>query len=304
MFFSKDKLSLVTLLALLLSSTWMSVPAAPAPPDSLEELNKSFRDIYARGRQATLKHTHPIVIVEGDNLVLLRNGQRTEVRIVPEIYHTLKAVSHIPLAVYALFAPYGADEIGAPRLTEIQEYRKLLRSAGKGLEGRVSKELMERQLAIIAAAQQFLDRAVEMRKVDTNALTVFTRTMGPLVLANGAAAAQAQLDALQKQMTSWRAALTPAEWQRLRIVIMGSALPRKGNVNVQYFARLLGEPGEGPRIIYTESIFEEERALRSLGTYLIDTEIGAAFFNDQQRMLRDLLDDAAAQYIKKMRFEP
>ena len=52
------------------------------------------------------------------------------------------------------------------------------------------------------------------------------------------------------------------------MLILGSALPRKNNLATQYFARLLGEPGEGPRIIYTESIFEEPRASTcSAGTW-------------------------------------
>jgi hypothetical protein len=69
---------------------------------------------------------------------------------------------------------------------------------------------------------------------------------------------------------------------------------------VQYFARLLGEEGEGQRIVYAEAIFDESRALDLLGTRLIDTRIGTAFFEDASRMHRDLLSDAAREYLDEV----
>lgn len=39
------------------------------------------------------------------------------------------------------------------------------------------------------------------------------------------------------------------------------------------------------------------------GLCLLDSEIGYAFFDDRQRIHRDLLADAAAEYIKQMKFD-
>jgi hypothetical protein len=78
---------------------------------------------------------------------------------------------------------------------------------------------------------------------------------------------------------------------------MGTQAPRKGNLAVQYFARLLGEPGEGRRIVYAEAIFDETRALDLVATKLVDTQVGIDFFNDPLRMHRDLLSDAAQDYL-------
>ena len=43
----------------------------------------------------------------------------------------------------------------------------------------------------------------------------------------------------------------------------------------------------------------EEKALRLLGTHLVDADIGTYFFNNAQRMHRDLLSDAAEAIIGK-----
>src|SRR5262249_29359619 len=124
--------------------------------------------------------------------------------------------------------------------------------------------------------------------------------MRPLLEANGAEAARAQIDALHRQMKAWRGRLTDAEWGQLRVIVMGTQLPRKDNLAVQYFARLLGEAGEGGRVVYAEALFEESRALDLLGTRLVDTRIGAAFFEDEARMRRDLLGDAAREYLDEL----
>src|SRR5262249_60151660 len=83
-----------------------AVRADDPAQEPLVDLNHTFRAAYARARQETLARTGPVIVVEGDNLVLLRQGKRTEVKFMPERYHTLKTVAHVPLALYALLAPF------------------------------------------------------------------------------------------------------------------------------------------------------------------------------------------------------
>src|SRR4029077_5698335 len=64
---------------------------AKSEPDAtyaLAGLNKSFRAAYAKARQEILRQGGPVILTSGDNVVLLRDGKRSEVRVVPENYHT------------------------------------------------------------------------------------------------------------------------------------------------------------------------------------------------------------------------
>ena len=65
---------------------------------------------------------------------------------------------------------------------------------------------------------------------------------------------------------------------------------------LQYFQRMLGEP-EGLRLVYAEGLWSEPAALQLLGTHLLDAEIATAFFGEPRRLHRDLLADAAAEYL-------
>lgn len=282
--------------------TFAASAAAPPKADPLLDLNRSFRAAYAKAKKSALAAKGPVILVEGDTLVLLHKGMRPEASIIPELYTVLKEVAHVPLAIY-LMLPAGG-EISEDRLGELRDFRAQMTSGRQALASHaLDPEIRKRQEKIFADSEQFLDAVLAKRKIGAKELNEFAGKMRLLLQANMADAAKAELDSLDRQTRLWRAQLNPEEWKQLRVLILGSALPRKNNLATQYFARLLGEAGEGPRIIYTESIFEEPRALDLLGRHLVDTDLGQAFFNDPRRMMRDLLGDAAAEYLKKMKFD-
>jgi hypothetical protein len=274
-------------------------PATERTADPLIDLNQAFREAYGRCRQKLVNRSGPVIVVEGDNLVLLHDGKRREAKVVPDVYHRLKAVSHVPLAVYVMLVPLADAPLDKECLEGLRTYRQRVAQAEQSLKDRgLSAETLVRQEEIIRAALRFLDSALDKKQVSADELCKFTRDLGSKLLANAADAARAELDGLDKQVRAWHTTLTADEWKNLHVVVMGSALPRQGNLATQYFARLLGEKGEGRRIVYAESIFEESRALNILGTHLLDTRIGLAFFDDAERMHRDLLSDAAREYLK------
>jgi len=267
--------------------------------DPLIGLGQAFREAYASCRQRLVNRSGPVILVEGDNLVLLYDGNRRETKVIPDVYHTLKAVSHVPLAMYVMLVAREDAPLDKECLDGLRAYRELVVQAEPSLKGRgLSQDVLLRQQEIIRAALAFLDSALDKKLVGADELRKFTRDLGSKLLANAADAAQAQLDALDKQVRDWRAGLPAEEWKKLHVVVMGSALPRQGNLAVQYFAHLLDEKGEGRRIVYAEALFEETRAVNLLGTHLLDTRIGSSFFNDAERMHRDLLADAAREYLK------
>ncbi len=138
------------------------------------------------------------------------------------------------------------------------------------------------------------------RQFSRSALVAFTRGMAPLVMENVTEATRAQLDATHAQVSAWRRDLSPQEWNQLHVVIIGPHMPRENLVVMQYFLRLLHEPREGRRVVYAESLWMEPQALDLLGTHLLDGSVGEAFFGDYMRMHRDLLGDAARQYLPRL----
>ena len=68
--------------------------------DPLVTFNNAFRAEYGRARAQALSKIGPLILIEGANAVLVQNGTRTEAEILLPIYQALKAVAHIPFAVF------------------------------------------------------------------------------------------------------------------------------------------------------------------------------------------------------------
>jgi hypothetical protein len=267
--------------------------------DPLVTLNNAFRAEYSRAKTEALSKIGPLIIVEGSNVVLVRNGKRTEAQILPPIYHSLKAVAHIPFAVFLMFDQSYFGQLTEVRVAELLDYRKLIVNAQSSLGASGFSDIqLQRQQKIINDSLTFLDAAIQNRQVEKTALDDFARQMTPVLLANVDQAARVELDALHSHVSEWRHQMTPDEWNALHVVVMGAHMPRDSEITMQYFQRLLDEPIEGRRIIFAEGLWEEPRALDVLGTHLVDGRAGAAFFGEFMRMHRDLLSDAARVYIQ------
>jgi len=274
-------------------------PAAASAQDPLlDTLNGEFRTEYQQALAATLAQPGPMILEEGDNLILVRNGERTSVNIKPAGYHELKAVAHIPLALYVMLSFPPETTISADRRERLQHYHDLMISAYESLPRRhFTPVQLQRQKMIFNAGLELLRRALGTGEVSAAALKIFTRTVSPILLSNVADATALEMRELYATTAAWKKQLTPAEWNSLHVVMMGPHMPRDQECSIQFFERLFHEREEGERIIYAESLWNEKDALNLLATHVVDESAGQAFFGDPMRMHRDLLADAAKAYL-------
>ena len=301
-------------LAAALSSVWVSESSRTAtvasaaratayesqePVDPLLSLNDTSRMLYSLAKQQALASSGPVLIVVGDDLVLRKGHERMQARVVPEIYHTLKAVSHIPLALDVCLTAYEGDSpLPEDVLQDLRAYRELFPAAGKRIATAcLDTRQQERQKEILERSTRFLDEVLQSRQCTQARRVSFTRTMTPLVMANVADAAKAAIDMLHRQVLTWKGQMSAQEWSSVCVLVIGRQLPRRDNSAVQYFAWLLGTPGENERIIYAEGLADEPRALDLLATHRVDTGIGRDFFDNPIRMKRDLLADGTRNYL-------
>jgi hypothetical protein len=289
---------------MILAGVLLAEAEAAPPADPLLTINKQFRRTYSRSRLAVLARNGPVIVVDGEKLVLLRGKDRQEAEVDLTKYHHLKALAHVPLTVFLLLGDTGEGAIPEENLAELRRLRELIPAAQETLAQRgFIPEQVERQKKLLAESLAVVDDALKGQRYAEKERIDFARKMAPLLLANIADAARVQIDAYHARTSEWRRKLTAEEWEKLRVIVLGSQMPRKENLAVQYFARLLGEAGEGRRIVYAEGLFDEKRALNLLGTHLLDRQIATAFFNDPVRMNRDLLGDAAAEYLRTLKID-
>lgn len=271
----------------------------------LDTLNNEFLEQYRQALAATLAQGGPVILEEGNDLILVHKGKRTRVPVKPVEYHELKAVAHIPLALFVLLSFPQEASLSSDRLQRLRHYRELMAIAYEGLSGRhFTADQLGRQKKIFSASFELLDGVLAHGQVDPLTLGNFTRHIGPLLLANVSDATALEMRNLYQTAAAWQKQLTPAEWNALHVVIIGPHMPRDQECSLQFFERLFREPEEGKRIIYAEALWNENDALNLFATHVVDEAAGAAFFGDPMRMHRDLLADAAKAYLDSHPLKP
>jgi hypothetical protein len=268
---------------------------------ALRQMNEAARSAYQAARDGLLAKAGPVVLFDGDDLVFRYGSYRRASKPTPPLYHDLKTVGHAALGLHALLVVPGDGPLDDERLFVLARYQEAIDRTRRAVAHRdLTKTQLLRQQQILDGCRALVEGTRRDRKVLVKTVIAALRKLRPLLDLNNADAARAQIDALHREMTAWRGRLSAAEWKQVRVVVQGSQMPRRKNLAVQYFARLLGEKGEGKRIVYAEALFDESKALRLLGTHLIDTRLGEDVFAEPLRMHRDLLDAAARAYLDEL----
>jgi hypothetical protein len=289
------KAALATLLVSALALAHGAAAADPAIDSTLIELNNVSREAYTAGRQALLSRTRPVIIVEFDDLLLLRDGKETRTPFTPPIYHALKSTSHLPLGIYGALAPAASGAGASP------DWRGLLQAVREKAAAVVPRleqmgfndAQLRRQRKLLDESLGFIDRTLAAGTISDEELRSYARAVAALTLANAADAASAQVDGLHAAFEKLKRDLSSRELADLYVLILGPKTPRAGNLQYQYFANALGPDAAEKRVIYAEGIFDKDQALGLLGTLVIDRQVGQDFYSDAARMERDLLADGA-----------
>jgi hypothetical protein len=255
--------------------------------------------MYAAARARELAAIPIVIVVSGDDLVLRRNGNRTVARVLGREYHALKCVAHPTLALFTHLASSAGRPLDHAQLKLLREYQSLLTAAIPAVEKLgFDAEVLALQKRLLTRAVEFAASVIRDGKVTDEDLKKYCRSSRTDILANGALAARSQVAAMHQQVMTWKKGMSAEEWAGLTVVISGSPTPRADNLAVQYFSRLLGEPhGECRRIVYAESLWDEEKAVNLLGTLRLDGKLSIAVFGDPVRMYRDFLADGARTAI-------
>lgn len=282
-------------------SPGFEVPCSSGP---LDKLDAAFLSAYVERRGIVKAATSPVIVVSGSDLILFRNGSREQKRVIPDVYHALKAVSHLPFAVYLTLSPVPDGGALPPSVkAELASIQGRIAEAGVTSVG-FSAAQLARVREILDGTSSFIRATLESGRFDRRALSDYAAAMGPKMLANAYDAGCAQIQATHRQVTSWKTAMTSDEWNRLIVMNRGKHQARYRNAATQYFAWALGQasppgfyPGESKRVVYSEFLSPEEDSRDLMSTVLIDSDASAAFFHDPWRLTTDILADGARSCV-------
>jgi hypothetical protein len=203
-----------------------------------------------------------------------------------------------------MLSPQGEGPVDSKKLQLLRRYYKNLEFVQKNINQiTLNSTDLKKQKIILSRSMEFLKTIIDNKKFINKELIFFTQGMLPFINANIEAAARNQLDAIHRQVMAWKSEMAPEHWKKLRVAIQGAVLARNGDLTKQYFKRLLNIKIEGLQLVYKELYFPPTPMLTLLATRSVDRGISVAIFNNPDRMFRDVLSDAAASYIRTMKFD-
>jgi len=245
--------------------------------DLFSDLNMAGRSAYAQARSKALYGDVPVFVVS-DKVTLIKGKHLGSRPYTPVLYDQLKSLSHLPLGI-AGAGIFAKETPGNPAWrTMLEDLRSKANAAKERLNMAVFTPLQkERQVELIDRSLRYISHALTKSTIDPQELKAYSEAVTPLLLANATDAAQAQIEALDQAVKDLAKQLTPDEWARATAVITGPKTAREGNLQSQYFLFAWNEKSEGRRVLYMESIFEDDQALAVLQTVLNDRKIGALF---------------------------
>jgi hypothetical protein len=268
--------------------------------DPFETLNEAFRQQHAEAREREWSRRGPVILVEFEKLTLINGDERKSAEVIPTRYHQLKSVAHAPFAIYLALEGVGDGPLDDRQKTLLKDFVSRIDAVRTVLgTADFSPETLARQREILDHATTFIANTLKSGSASSKEVKDFASGVRPLLLKNVEEAAELQIRAYDRQIALWKQSFPRLDWGRMKVVITGSALPRKQNLATQYFARLLGVSGEGPRIVYAESLYDEPKALKLLNATTVDTKAGEVIFDDPTRLHRDLMAEATATFLRE-----
>jgi hypothetical protein len=286
-------------LVLAVLAVMIALPSLAATPaeQAADDLNAAVLKTYRQAKAVRLAQTSPVIVVSFDQLVLIRDGGERRVDFTPRSYDDFKDMSHTVMGFY------GAAALGmaAPTSDWAVQFRTLRDRASTMLPQlgalSVAGDRLDRQTQLLTGGIAFADRMIAAGAVTQAETTEYARRMAPLILANAADAAAAQIDGLHALVQQFRSEITDQEWKRLYVIVLGQRMPRAGNLQFQYFVNALGAGAIDDRLFYAEGITDVKGGLALLATIVTDRELSAAVFDDRLRMDRDVLADGAEAHL-------
>jgi len=283
----------------------------PPPNEPFAAINVSFHETYTRlvdQLLAQLGDSIPVVVLTGDDAMLLWDGGEQREQVIPARYHELKALGHLAFGVQLTLMANGSGRLTDLTANEPHEKRAQIREAQAAVNvspACASPSEMKAPAELLCRARKLVDRVLAEGVIDFDRLEEHIRALASHALETAQLAVCIELEQLHAVLARWRNDLGEERWAGLYVVICGAHQPRYREAACQYFGRLLHE-AEGSaaeredRLVYGEGLCDVDAALDLLARHIVDQRASKLLFGDRRRLQEDLLADVARTEVRKL----
>lgn len=266
-------------------------------------LNHLFHQQYQRWQDAAEQQIAggeiPIVLRLDDRLILIQGEQLHTYQINGDLYHELKALSHLPLVVYLSLADPKDDEMDINYLhDQLEKTTAMLASLDNYIEP-ISSAIGQLQDSLVA----------NDGLLAYDAATQFARSLKPTFQKLIDGAATDEVSQLMSALKDIKAKVNnDLHWSETFFVICAGHQPRYKQTSKLFFERWLRQETNSHseavhRIIYAEGCKSLDDALKLVTTRIVSAKLGDLFLHSPLSLDEDVLGDAGKAAIDRLFIE-
>lgn len=264
----------------------------------LSELNQLFHtqlDALAGSMREQLDSgSIPVIVRLDSRLVLALGASRTVFEINAHLYHQLKVLAHIPLAL--LLAAHNGEDVQAIQSKVEQAVTELKKDV----------TLPSSVLSVIEQAVAGLTGSRQWPALGFGAVRQFNSALQPAFQTLIALAARDEAEQTLRGLRQFQLAVNDEQsWKRSFYVVCAGHQPRYKQMAKLVFQRWVLEQTESSaevehRVVYGESLESVEAARTLVVTRLTNGFIGDAFLNSPLSMNQDVLGEAGELAVEEL----
>jgi hypothetical protein len=191
---------------------------------SLFAIDDAMRANYDELKALVANSVRPVIVVQNDlqggTYTLLDHDSRSTIQPVPAAFQMVKSVSHTPLGVYSIIAPYlGADPTDLWK-RQIEDFAGLLSNAKRLVSyAGLPKDACQACDKIITESLGFIGSIVEKQKVTVEDFKRYTEPLEEAIAENLLLAGKLQVESVGHLLHEWKEKLGRA-WTDVYAVVL------------------------------------------------------------------------------------
>lgn len=185
----------------------------------------TMQENYANLKAELIKHLEPVIIVQSDKqggtFTLINEGKQETVQPVGDIFQLVKSVSHTPLGIYVIIAPYLKDPNSTNWIDTLERFKVKLEDALASIhEVSLPEKAINSCSKILSEGIKFINNSISGKKFSIQSFEKFTADVATDIQTNMKYAAEAQIQGVENLLKKWKAVLGPEKWKKLYAIVL------------------------------------------------------------------------------------
>ena len=193
--------------------------------ESIFDVDLHMRRAYADLKSELILKLNPVIIVNNDTkggeYTLIHNGVQESVHPVSQVFEMVKSISHVPLGIFSILAPYLKQPSAKGWQCPLQEFAVTLENALENIQQANMPAAAETAcIRILSRGLAFIEQSISGGYFTIKSFEKFSASVFDAIGVNMQYASMAQIEGVKELMARWKEKIGEQQWKNLYTVVL------------------------------------------------------------------------------------